>query len=78
MIDKNQNLFNGKKSDLLAKFNVSDKPFEKISYISPPDQILYVCTTDGFIKSITPSVKDKDGKPFDFNDMPLECEVEVN
>ena len=31
LIDKNNNLLNGKRSDLLAKF-VRDKPYEKVRY----------------------------------------------
>ena len=32
LIDKEKNLFNGKWSDLLAWFDITGKPFEKISY----------------------------------------------
>ena len=31
LIDTNKNLFNGKRSDLLAKFDVRGKPYEKVS-----------------------------------------------
>ena len=30
LIDKNNNVFNGKKSDLLAKFDVTGKPYQKV------------------------------------------------
>ena len=30
LIDKNNNLFNGKRSDLLAKFDITGKPYEKV------------------------------------------------
>ena len=30
LIDRNNNLFNGKRSDLLAKFDVKGKPYEKV------------------------------------------------
>ena len=32
LIDKNDNLFNGKRSDLLAKFDITGKPYQKIRY----------------------------------------------
>ena len=32
LIDRNNNLFNGKKSDLLAKFDIIGKPYEKVRY----------------------------------------------
>jgi len=31
LIDKEKNLFNGKKSDVLARFDITGKPFEKVS-----------------------------------------------
>ena len=34
LIDKNQNFFNNKKSDLLAKIDVKGKPYEKVSYFN--------------------------------------------
>ena len=35
LIDANKNLFTGKKSDILAKFDIRGKPYEKISYVAP-------------------------------------------
>ena len=46
LIDKNQNLFNGKQSDILAKFDIRGKPYEIINYIYPPDQILRDSSTE--------------------------------
>ena len=33
LIDKEKNLFNGKRSDLLARFDIKGKAFEKVSYL---------------------------------------------
>ena len=38
LIVKNKNLFNGKKSDILGKFDVRGKPYEKFSYHAFPRQ----------------------------------------
>ena len=43
LIDKNKNLFNGKRSDLLAKFDVRGKPYMKNSAIFLP-QIKFCAT----------------------------------
>ena len=32
LIDRNNNLFNGKRSDLLAKFDITGKPYQKVRY----------------------------------------------
>ena len=36
LIDTEQNLFNGKRKDLLAVFDVKGKPYEKVSYHATP------------------------------------------
>ena len=76
LIDKEQNLFNGKRTDLLAVFDVKGKPFEKVNNHGSPQQVLRDCSTDQFIYSITISVKDEDGKLFDFKGFPLIFELE--
>jgi len=78
LIDKEQNLFNGKKSDLLARFDIKGKPFEKVSYHASPQQVLRDCSTDEFINSITLSVKDENGELFDFNGFTMKFELELN
>ena len=40
LIDKERNLFNGKRSDVLALFDAKGKPFEKVSYQGSPQQVL--------------------------------------
>jgi len=74
LIDKKQNLFNGKRSDLLARFDISGKPYEKVSYQSSQQQVLRDCSTVEYINSITLSVKDENGELFDLKCLPLEFE----
>jgi len=78
LIDKTQNLFNRRKSDLLAVVDVKGKPYEKITYHSSPQQVLRNCSTDQSINSITISVKDENGELFDFKGFPLCFELELN
>ena len=52
LIDTERNLFNGKRSDVLALFDVKGKPYEKVSYQGSPQQVLRDCSTDEFINSI--------------------------
>ena len=46
LLDKNQNLLNNNKSDLLATFDVKGKPYEKVSYDASPQQPFRDCSTD--------------------------------
>jgi len=78
LIDKEKNIFNGKRSDVLALFDVKGRPFEKVSYQGSPQQVLRDCSTDNFKKSITISVKDENGELFDFKGLPLLFELELN
>ena len=38
LIDTHKNLFNGKRSDLLARFDINGKAFEKVIYHTSPQQ----------------------------------------
>ena len=78
LIDGNNNLFNGKRSDLLAKFDVRGKPYEKVRYDTSLQFPFRDCSTSSHVNSITLSVRDQDGELFDFNGMPLEFELELN
>ena len=78
LIDKNNNLLNSKRSDLLAKFDVTGKPHEKIRYDTSSQQPFRDCSTDSHVNSITLSVRDHDGMLFDFKGMPIEFEIELN
>ena len=78
LIDRDYNFFNNKKSDLLAKIDVKGKPYEKVRYDASPLQPIRDCSTSEHVNSITISVRDENGELFDFKDMPLEFELELN
>ena len=78
LIDRNLNFINNKKSDLLAKIDVKGRPYEKVRYDASPQQPIRDCSTSSHVNSITISVRDQDGELFDFKDMPLELELELN
>ena len=78
LIDENNNQFNGKRSDLLAKLDVRGKPYEKVSYHASPQQPFRDCSTDSHVNSITLRVRDEDSELFEFNGMPIEFELEIN
>ena len=79
LIDKRQNLFNGKPSTVLARFDVRGKPFEKVHYQTPQPHVLRETDSGDYdVNSITLSVKDEKGNLFDFNNHPLEFELEIN
>ena len=79
LIDKKQNLLNGKPSTLLARFDIQGKPFEKIYYQTPQPQVLRNTSSDDYyVNSIALSVQDENFNLFDFNNQPLEFEVEIN
>ena len=78
LIDRTNNLFNNKRTDLLAKFDVKGKPYEKVSYVCSSEQPFRDCSTDKHVNSITLSVRDQDGMLFDFKGMPIEFEIELN
>ena len=79
LIDKKQNLFNGKPSTVLARFDIRGQPFEKVHYQTPQPHVLRDTSSGDYdVNSITLSVKDENGNLFDFNSMPLEFELEIN
>ena len=79
LIDKRQNLLNGKPSTVLARLDVRGKPFEKVHYQTPQPHVLRETDSGDYdLNSITLSVKDENGNLFDFNNHPLEFEVEIN
>ena len=65
------------KSDLLAKIDVKGRPYE-VRHDASPQQPIRDCLTSSHVNSITISVRDQDGVLFDFKDMPLEFELELN
>ena len=79
LIDKRQNLVNGKPSTVLARFDLRGKPFVKVHYQIAQQHVLRdTLTGDYDVNSLTISVQDEKGNLFDFNGMPLEFEVEIH
>ena len=79
LIDKKQNLLNGKPSTVLARLDVRGQAFEKVHYQTPQPHVLRDTSSGDYdLNSITLSVKDEKGNLFDFNGMPLEFELEIN
>ena len=79
LIDKRQNLLNGKPSNVLARFDIRGQPFENVHYQTPQQHVLRDTESDDYdVNSITLSVQDENDNLFDFNGMPLVFEVEIN
>ena len=75
MIDKEQNLLNGRPSSVLARFDICGKPFEKVFYESTQQNILRDTSSGEYVNSVTLSVRDENNKAFDFNGFPFEIEI---
>ena len=79
LIDKRQNLLNGKPSTVLARFDIRGQPFEKVHYQTTQQQVWRdTMTGDYDVNSLTISVRDEKGNLFDFNGQRLEFELEIN
>ena len=78
LMNKTENLLNGKPSNLLAKFSIRGKPYEKIDYISPSHGVFRdAASGDKYLHCLAISVKDENGNLFDFEGFPLEFEIEI-
>ena len=78
LLDKEQNLLNGKPSTVLQTFDITGKPFEKVFYQSSPQHVLRDVSTDKHISNMTISVRDQNNNLFDFNGFPLQFQIEIN
>ena len=78
LLDKEQNLLNGKPSTVLQTFDITGKPFEKVFYQSSPQHVLRNVSADKHISNMTISVRDQNNNLFDFNGMPLQFLIEIN
>ena len=76
LLDKEENLFNGKPSTILACFDVDGKSFERVKY-SSPDITMKKITSGKYISSIRITVTDENGELIDFNNFPLRFEIEI-
>ena len=78
LVDKEQNLLNGKPSTVLQTFDITGKPYQKVFYQSSPQHVLRDVSADNHITNMTLSVKDLNNELFDFNGMPLQFLIEIN
>ena len=78
LIDKTNNLYNNKRTDLLAKLDVTGKPYQKVRYDTSLQFPFRDCSTDQHVNSITLSVRKQDGELFDFKGLPIEYELDLN
>ena len=78
LVDKEQNLLNGAPSSVLARFDIKGDAYENINYQTTQANVLRDTSTGEYVNSVTLSVRDESGNLFDFNDLPLEFELEIN
>ena len=76
LLDKDENLFNGNPSTILACFDIDGKSFERVEY-SPKQITMKKITSGKYISSIRITVKDENGELIDFNNLPFRFEVEI-
>ena len=76
IMDKEENLFNGKPSTILACFDVNGKSFERVEY-SSKDITMKKITSGKYFSSIRITVTDENGELIDFNNFPLRFEIEI-
>lgn len=77
LVASESNLFNGKRSNLLAHFRDTGKLFEFVRYSQSGEIPFRDCGKISEVSTIDISIKDNDGRLFDFNGCPLLFEVEV-
>ena len=75
LMDKDENLFNGKPSTILVCFDVDGQSFERVEY-SPKHITMKKITSGKYISSIRITVTDENGELIDFNNFPLRFEIE--
>ena len=78
LVDKEQNLLNGKPSTVLQTFDITGKAYEKVFYQSGPEHVLREVSADKHITNMTLSLRDGSNNLFDFNGMPLQFLIEIN
>ena len=76
LMDKDENLFNGKPSTILACFDIVGKSFDRVEY-SPKQITMKKITSGKYISSIRITVTDENGELIDFNNFPLRFEIEI-
>ena len=75
LLDKDENLFNGKPSTLLECFDVIGEPFKRVRY-SKTNPAVKKLLSD-VLTSIRITVTDENSEMIDFNGLPLYFELEI-
>ena len=78
LVDKEQNLLNGKPSTILQTFDITAKPYQKVFYQSGPEHVLREVSADKHITNLTISVREENNDLFNFNQEPLQFLIEIN
>ena len=78
LVDKEQNLLNGKPSTVLQTFDITGKPYEKVFYLSSPQHIVRDISADKHITNMTISVREENNDLFNLNKEPLQFLIEIN
>ena len=78
LVDKEQNLLNGKPSTVLQTFDITGKPYENVFYQSGPQHILRDISADKYITNMTISVREENNDLFNFDGLPLQFLIEIN
>ena len=76
LLDKNENFFNGNKSDVLGCYVITGQPFERVIYSQKQTPFRKV-RSGKFVQSMKISVTDENGELIDFNGFPLIFEFEI-
>jgi hypothetical protein len=76
LIDREENLFNGKPSNILASFDITGKSFERVTYSSKETAMRRMKSLNQ-ITSMRIKVTDENDDLIDFNGLPLRFEIEI-
>lgn len=78
LVDPQNNLYNGRPSELLEIITITGKAYEKVTYHQPNFFSALLTKPLRFVSSLTVSVRDQNGELFDFNEMPLHFKIRIN
>ena len=77
LVDKNENFFYEKPSNVLACFDIKGSPFERVEYSSKHSPFRKIAGGKKIIDSLRITVTEETGEVIDFNGLPLRFELEI-
>ena len=77
LVDKMENVFNEKPSNVLACFDIKGSPFERVEYSSKHSPFRKIAGGKKIIDSLRITVTEETGEVIDFNGLPLRFEFEI-